>query len=198
MALRMRTFKPAMAMAARSARGFHTTRPAFVKAGEAVPNLEVLVENSPGNKVNLASEFSLKDGIVIGVPAAFSPGCSSSHIPSYMNHPKIKDAGQVFVVSVNDAFVSGSSATHRRPSPRRWSLTLTGLPFSAALGANAMLSLSRMARSSRRTLSPTALEPTFPWQTRFSVKGAGAGQRCWMALPCSSGICFDNADQARG
>ncbi|KAL8307281.1 hypothetical protein RB597_001092 [Gaeumannomyces tritici] len=211
MALRMRTFKPAMAMAARSARGFHTTRPAFVKAGEAVPNLEVLVENSPGNKVNLASEFSLKDGIVIGVPAAFSPGCSSSHIPSYMNHPKIKDAGQVFVVSVNDAFVlgpsrwtlpvrpgSGSSATHRRPSPRRWSLTLTGLPFSAALGANAMLSLSRMARSSRRTLSPTALEPTFPWQTRFSVKGAGAGQRCWMALPCSSGICFDNADQAGG
>lgn len=105
MAFRMRTFKPAMAMAARSARGFHTTRPASVKVGEAVPDLGVLVENSPGNKVNLASEFSLKDGIIIGVPAAFSPGCSSSHIPSYINHPKIKDAGQVFVVSVNDAFV---------------------------------------------------------------------------------------------
>ncbi|KAL8404580.1 hypothetical protein RB594_009439 [Gaeumannomyces avenae] len=116
MALRMRTFKPAMAMAARSARGFHTTRPAFVKAGEAVPNLEVLVENSPGNKVNLASEFSLKDGIVIGVPAAFSPGCSSSHIPSYMNHPKIKDAGQVFVVSVNDAFVMKAWAQQMDPA----------------------------------------------------------------------------------
>jgi hypothetical protein len=40
-----------------------------------------------------------------GVPAAFSPSCSENHIPGYLNSPKLKDAGKVFVVSVNDPFV---------------------------------------------------------------------------------------------
>ncbi len=33
------------------------------------------------------------------------PTCSDSHIPGFISHPKIKSAGKVFVVSVNDAFV---------------------------------------------------------------------------------------------
>ena len=33
------------------------------------------------------------------------PACSASHIPGYLNSPSLKSAGQVFVVSVNDAFV---------------------------------------------------------------------------------------------
>merc|ERR1712098_1020425 len=45
------------------------------------------------------------DRIIIGVPAAFSPTCSDSHIPGYISHPKLKSAGKVFVISVNDAFV---------------------------------------------------------------------------------------------
>jgi len=77
----------------------------FVKAGDAIPDMEVLVEGSPGNKVNLAQELKGKKGLIIGVPAAFSPACSASHVPSYINHPKLKDAGDIFVVSVNDAFV---------------------------------------------------------------------------------------------
>jgi peroxiredoxin 5 len=52
---------------------FHSSRPAFVKAGDSIPDLEVLVENSPGNKVNLAKTLKGK-GIIIGVPAAFSKG----------------------------------------------------------------------------------------------------------------------------
>ncbi|KAI4241633.1 MAG: hypothetical protein L6R40_004466 [Gallowayella cf. fulva] len=33
------------------------------------------------------------------------PSCSASHIPGYLNSSSLKSAGQVFVVSVNDAFV---------------------------------------------------------------------------------------------
>lgn len=87
------------------ARSFHSTRPAFVQVGDAIPNLEVLHESSPGNKVNLAEEFKGSDGYIVGVPAAFSGTCSSQHIPSFINSPKLKDAGKVFVVSVNDSFV---------------------------------------------------------------------------------------------
>ena len=99
----------------------------MVKVGDSIPSVE-LVEGSPGNKVNLANELKGK-GLIIGVPAAFSkylahqsavfpvclwlvtnssflgPGCSTNHIPGYLNSEKLKDAGQVFVVSVNDAFV---------------------------------------------------------------------------------------------
>jgi 2-Cys peroxiredoxin 5 len=50
---------------------FHSTAPAFVQKGDAIPDLDVLVENSPGNKVNLAKELKGK-GVIIGVPAAFS------------------------------------------------------------------------------------------------------------------------------
>ncbi|ROW15644.1 hypothetical protein VPNG_02078 [Cytospora leucostoma] len=88
-----------------ASRGFHSTRPAFVNVGDAIPNLEVLTEGSPANKLNLRKEFSADKGLIIGVPGAFSPGCSQKHIPSYLNHPGLKDAGKVFVVAVNDPFV---------------------------------------------------------------------------------------------
>lgn len=51
---------------------FHNTRAAFVKAGDPLPDLDVLVEGSPGNKVNLAKEFQGKKGVIVGTPAAFS------------------------------------------------------------------------------------------------------------------------------
>ena len=102
-------------------RSFQRTARAWVRVGDSLPDVD-LVENSPGNKVNLAKELKGK-GVVIGVPAAFSksargeangagadiaaagPACSATHIPAYVEHAKLKDAGEVFVVSVNDPFV---------------------------------------------------------------------------------------------
>ncbi|CAO2654121.1 Nn.00g108540.m01.CDS01 [Neocucurbitaria sp. VM-36] len=86
-----------------SRRTFHASAPALVKVGDKLPNVD-LVEGSPGNKVNLANELTGK-GVIIGVPAAFSPACSENHIPGYINSAKLKTAGKVFVVSVNDPFV---------------------------------------------------------------------------------------------
>ncbi|KUI58255.1 Peroxiredoxin-5, mitochondrial [Cytospora mali] len=117
--LRPLTLTARSGLASATSRGFHSTRPAFVKVGDAIPNLEVLTENSPANKVNLAKELSTGNGIIIGVPGAFSPGCSQKHIPSYLTHPNLTKAGKVFVVAVNDPFVMKAwgealdpSATH--------------------------------------------------------------------------------------
>ncbi len=86
-------------------RSFHTTRPAFVKVGDVLPDAEV-AEGSPGNKVNLAREAQkVRKAIIIGVPAAFSGACSSTHVPGYINHPRLSEFDLVGVVSVNDAFV---------------------------------------------------------------------------------------------
>ncbi|OTA80247.1 hypothetical protein M434DRAFT_401851 [Hypoxylon sp. CO27-5] len=102
--------------AAAGVRHFHASRPVFVKVGEAIPDLEVLQEGSPGNKVNLAKELAGAKGVVVGVPAAFSGACSQKHVPSYIQHPKLKEAGKVFVVAVNDAFVMKAWADQLDPS----------------------------------------------------------------------------------
>jgi len=76
----------------------------MVKVGDSIPSIP-LVEGAPDKTVDLSQELASGSGIIIGVPAAFSPTCSDSHIPGFISHPKIKSAGKVFVVSVNDAFV---------------------------------------------------------------------------------------------
>jgi 2-Cys peroxiredoxin 5 len=58
----IRTLPVARAVAGR--RLFHASAPAFVKVGDKLPDVD-LVENSPGNKVNLAKELTGK-GLVIG------------------------------------------------------------------------------------------------------------------------------------
>ncbi|KAH9906037.1 Redoxin-domain-containing protein [Xylariomycetidae sp. FL2044] len=106
--------RPSAPLASR-ARLFHATPRAFVQVGDAVPNVE-LHENTPAAKVNLAREFETKNGIILGVPAAFSGACSQKHIPSYIRHPDLKTAGQVYVVSVNDAFVMKAWADQLDPA----------------------------------------------------------------------------------
>ncbi len=44
---------------------FHASAPAFVKVGDKLPNVE-LMENSPGNKVNIAEELKTGKGLIIG------------------------------------------------------------------------------------------------------------------------------------
>ncbi|KAK2628953.1 hypothetical protein QTJ16_002056 [Diplocarpon rosae] len=96
-------------------RGFHASPRSFIKVGDKLPNLDVLVENSPGNKVNLSEAINGK-ALIIGVPAAFSPSCSNSHIPGYINHKNLKSAGDVFVIAVNDPFVTKAWADSLDPT----------------------------------------------------------------------------------
>ncbi|PQE14470.1 TSA family protein [Rutstroemia sp. NJR-2017a BBW] len=107
----LRLLRPSLSLS----RTFTSTRPSYIQIGDPVPNLSVLVENSPANKVNL-SELTKGKALIIGVPAAFSPSCSESHIPGYINHPKLKDAGDVFVVAVNDPFVTKAWGATLDPS----------------------------------------------------------------------------------
>jgi hypothetical protein len=43
----------------------------MVKVGDSIPSIE-LQEGQPGNNVDLSKELGSGDGIIIGVPAAFS------------------------------------------------------------------------------------------------------------------------------
>ncbi|KAI9772078.1 MAG: hypothetical protein M1840_001366 [Geoglossum simile] len=103
----IRTLRPVANRAGLTQRSsFHSSPSVFVRVGDRIPDTDVLVEGSPGNKINLAQEIRGKRSLIIGVPAAFSPACSNSHVPGYINHKYIRKAGDVFVVSVNDPFVT--------------------------------------------------------------------------------------------
>lgn len=81
-----------------------TTFLRYLSSGQSLPKIELRL-STPGDKISLPTSGKQ---ILIGVPAAFSPGCSNSHIPGYLSKAKeFKQAGidGINIVSVNDAFV---------------------------------------------------------------------------------------------
>lgn len=78
-----------------------------IKVGDKLPDVD-LFEDTPANKVNLAKTYATKKVVIFAVPGAFTPGCSKTHLPGYVeNFSKIKSKGvdSIICISVNDPFV---------------------------------------------------------------------------------------------
>ncbi|XP_008288320.1 peroxiredoxin-5, mitochondrial [Stegastes partitus] len=78
-----------------------------IQIGEPLPAVEVQ-EGEPGNKVSMDQLFKGKKGVLFAVPGAFTPGCSKTHLPGFVQQAgdlKAKGIQEVACVSVNDAFV---------------------------------------------------------------------------------------------
>ncbi|KAB1278771.1 Peroxiredoxin-5; mitochondrial [Camelus dromedarius] len=79
-----------------------------IKVGDAIPSV-VVFEGEPGNKVNLAELFKGKKGVLFGVPEAFTPSSSKTHLPGFVEQAgalKAKGIQVVTCLSVNDVFVT--------------------------------------------------------------------------------------------
>ncbi|CUM66763.1 uncharacterized protein PRCAT00004444001 [Priceomyces carsonii] len=89
-------------------RTFKLSVPRSIAAGEKLPSVS-LFKGSPGNDVNIAKEIGNSKAVIIGVPGAFSPACSASHVPGYIKALRaFNDKGykKFFVIAVNDPFVT--------------------------------------------------------------------------------------------
>merc|ERR1739844_432868 len=78
-----------------------------IQVGDAIPSVD-LFEGAPDKKVNLAEECKSGKHVIFGVPGAFTPGCSKTHLPGYVEQAdglKAKGVKEIFCVSVNDPFV---------------------------------------------------------------------------------------------
>ena len=76
--------------------------------GETFPKGLKLYENKPDGVVNVDDLLAGKKVILFGVPGAFTPGCSKTHLPGYIaDSEKFKSKGvdEIVCVSVNDPFV---------------------------------------------------------------------------------------------
>lgn len=91
-----------------TARNFSQSAVRAVAVGDKIPTAS-LYEGSPGNDVNLSEELAQKKALIVGVPGAFSPACSASHVPGYVKELQLlakKGVNDVYVVAVNDPFVT--------------------------------------------------------------------------------------------
>jgi len=78
-----------------------------IKVGDKLPSVDVY-EGNPGNKVNIAELFSNKKGVIFAVPGAFTPGCTKTHLPGYVEKFETmanKGAAVVACIAINDPFV---------------------------------------------------------------------------------------------
>ena len=81
-----------------------------IQPGDALPSAQ-LQEGNPGETVDPSVEFASGTTILFAVPGAFTPGCSNTHVPGYVNDYddlKAKGVDNIVCVSVNDAFVMGA------------------------------------------------------------------------------------------
>jgi hypothetical protein len=63
--------------------GFCRTVLSVPEVGGELPSIKVF-EGTPENAIDLKELFGMKRGILFGVPGAFTPGCSKTHLPSYL------------------------------------------------------------------------------------------------------------------
>ncbi|KAG2227514.1 hypothetical protein INT45_002199 [Circinella minor] len=99
-------------------RGFHSSTTQYIKKGDYLPSV-VVQRKSPADTVDVQELFgSVNKAILFGVPGAFTPGCSKTHLPGYIQRAEElkteKGVDLIACVSVNDAFVMSAwaDATH--------------------------------------------------------------------------------------
>jgi Redoxin len=82
-----------------------------IKVGDKLPSVDLMELKSPSDspkKVNLSELIAGKKVAIFGVPGAFTPGCSKSHLPSFIDAQadlKAKSVELTVCVATNDAYV---------------------------------------------------------------------------------------------
>lgn len=80
-----------------------------IKAGDPIPKANFLVMTPEGPALRSTDEiFKGRKVILVGVPGAFTPTCSNTHLPGFVNKAeafKEKEVDEIAITSVNDVFV---------------------------------------------------------------------------------------------
>ncbi|CAL5218679.1 g387 [Coccomyxa viridis] len=149
------------------------------KAGDKLPDATVY-EGKPDNKVKVRDVFKGKKGVLFGVPGAFTPGCSKTHLPGYISdYDKLTKAGAQVIActSVNDAFVMAAWGEQNKADGKVLMLADTQMELTKGLGltldAEGMLGNKRCKRFSAVIEDDTI--------THMNVEPDGSGLSCSLA-----------------
>jgi peroxiredoxin len=108
------------------------------------------------NPVDVAQATAGKTIALFALPGAFTPTCSASHVPGYVEHAEaFQEAGvdEIWCVSVNDAFVMGAWARDQKTWGKVRMLGDGSAVFATATGLTLDLTARGMGvRSSRYSM----------------------------------------------
>eukprot|EP01126_Amoeba_proteus_P033566 TRINITY_DN329_c0_g1_i16.p1 TRINITY_DN329_c0_g1~~TRINITY_DN329_c0_g1_i16.p1 ORF type:complete len:120 (+),score=25.62 TRINITY_DN329_c0_g1_i16:49-408(+) len=107
-----------------------------LQVGDVLPSIE-LDEGTPRTKVNVRDLFADKKGILFAVPGAFTPGCSRTHLPGYVEkYDELLSKGVQVVacISVNDAFVMAAWGNAHNVGEKIRMLADPNATFTKAIG----------------------------------------------------------------
>lgn len=109
-----------------------------IRPGERIPAVTVRTMAADGVRTLETEElFAGKRALLFGVPGAFTPACSDTHLPGYLVHAaRFSELGidLVSCLSVNDAFVMDSWAREREVGDAILMLADGNGDFTRALG----------------------------------------------------------------
>nr|CAH7753438.1 unnamed protein product [Callosobruchus chinensis] len=156
----------------------HCTSVKMVKVGDSLPSVD-LYEDNPTNKVNLAELAAGKKVILFGVPGAFTPGCSKTHLPGYVSKAddlKKQGIGEIICVSVNDPFVMGAWGKDQNTSGKVRMLADPSAALAKALDLTVDIAPLGGTRSKRYSLVAENGKVT-----QLQVEPDGTGLSCSLA-----------------
>lgn len=87
-----------------------------VKVGDKIPSVDMaegMADYGRPETVNIAELCAGKKVAIFAVPGAFTPGCSKSHLPSFItaqDELKAKGVEITICIATNDAFVMEESS----------------------------------------------------------------------------------------
>lgn len=125
-----------------------------INVGDKLPATS-LHEGNPGNQVDLAALSAGKKVVLFAVPGAFTPGCSKTHLPGYVNDAesiKGKGVDEIVCVSVNDVFVMDAWGKAHGADGKVRMLADPGAGFTKAVGLEVDAAVLGGTRSKRYSM----------------------------------------------
>ena len=125
-----------------------------ITQGDKIPSMEFNVM-TPDGQQKLATDvvFAGRKVVLFAVPGAFTPTCSISHLPSYIEHfdaIKVKGVDTIACTSVNDVHVMTAWAKHSGADGKIMMLADGNGTFAKACGLEKNLELTGMGLRSKR------------------------------------------------
>ena len=128
-----------------------------IKIGDTLPSAEFNVMTPDGQqKLSTDVIFAGRKVVLFAVPGAFTPTCSASHMPGYLDHYeaiKAKGVDTIACTSVNDVHVMNAWAKHSGAEGKIMMLADGNGTFAKACGLEKDLNVAGMGlRSSRYSM----------------------------------------------
>ncbi len=109
-----------------------------IQVGDSIPSASFKVKTDEGiDEVSTDDLFAGKKVVLFALPGAYTPTCSASHLPGFVQQAdaiKAKGVDTIACLSVNDAFVMGSWGKEHSADGAVMMLADGNADFSKAIG----------------------------------------------------------------